>query len=352
MIIMLQNNYLKTADLGFNKEAVLMVPVPKPDKSNMNYLRNQLLKEPGIKDVSFCFRPPAAETFKGGSIKFDQRDWENYIALGILGDSHYLETFGLQLIAGRNLSESDTVREFMVSEDMIRRLGLHDTSQVLGHRLVAGALDDHPGTIVGVVKNIHLHPLYNAIEPLLITTQQKDYAFVGIKINSLNAGHLTGKIGQIWKSIYPDNNYEYRFLDQQINDFYKGEDLLNKLIGSFAVVAIIISCLGLLGLISLLTVQRTKEIGIRKVIGASVANITLLLSKDFARLVGFALILATVIAWIAMSNWLQGFAYRISIPWWVFILAGTGNLSLALATICYHSVKAAITNPVESLRAE
>src|SRR6185437_794960 len=141
LIISLQTHYLKTADLGFNKEAVVMIPVPKQDKSDLTFLRNRLLNQPDIKDASFCFRPPASEIFKAGSVRFDQREWENYTAQGILGDSHYLSTFGLHLIAGRNLAESDSIREFVVNEEMVRKLGFTNAAQVLGHQLVAGALD-------------------------------------------------------------------------------------------------------------------------------------------------------------------------------------------------------------------
>ena len=352
LIITLQSNFVQSADLGFNKEAIVMIPIPKPTTKNLVYLRNQLMSQPGIKDASFCFRPPASEIFKAGSIKIDNRDWESYSALCILGDSHYLKTFGLQLIAGRNLAQSDTVHEFLVTEDMVNKLGFANNAGILGHTLVAGALNDHPGTIVGVIKDIQLHSLHSYIEPLLITTSSEDYAYAGIKINGLRAGKTIQAVKQIWESIYPDNIFDYHFLDEQIAQFYKNEDLLDKLIGSFAVLAVIISCVGLLGLISLLTIQRTKEIGIRKVVGASVASIGLLLSKDFAKLVVIALLLATALSWFAMNKWLQGFAYRITIPWWVFLLAGICNLALALLTICYHALKAALVNPIHSLRTE
>lgn len=352
LIITLQLNFLKTTDLGFNKDGVVMVPVPGQDKNDIAYLKNQLLNLPGVKDASFCFRPPASATFKAGSVKFDNRQWEDYTALCTLGDSHYLKTFGLQLIAGRNLVESDTVREFLVSEAMVRKLGFTDPAQVLGHQMVAGALNDHPGTIVGVVRDFHLHSLHSHIEPVLMATQSRDYAFVGVKISGADPMKSIGAIKQLWQSVYPDNIFEYDFLDDQIAAFYKKEDLLNKLTGSAAVLAIVISCVGLLGLISLLTVQRTKEIGIRKVIGASMTNIILLFSNDFIKLIGLALLLATALGWLAMSSWLQAFAYRITIPWWLFLVAGICNLVLALATICYHAVKIAMMNPVKSLKAE
>jgi putative ABC transport system permease protein len=352
LIIALQTYFLKTANLGFNKDAVLMVPVPKPEKKDLSYLRDQLLSHPDIKDVSFCFRPPSSETFKGGSIRFDHREWEPYTALAILGDTHYLHTFGLQLLAGRNLQESDTVREFLVSEAMIKKLGLKTPADVLGHQLVAGTLDDHPGTIVGVVADINLKSLHSTVEPLLITTHLPDYAYAGVKISGSDPAASIAEIKKTWESIYSGHIFEYRFLDEQIADFYKKEALLNRLIASFAALAILICCVGLLGLISLLTLQRTKEIGIRKVLGASVANIMALLSRDFAQLVVLALVLASAIAWMVMHNWLEGFAYRIAIPWWVFLVAGCCNLALALLTIGYHAVRAALANPATTLRSE
>lgn len=352
LIITWQINYVKNADLGFNKSAVVMVSLPTQTKSTLAYLRNRLAALPDIKNTSFCFQAPAAQSFKSGSVKFDNRDWEQYSVRSIVGDAHYASTFGLQLIAGRNFMESDTVREFLVSEDFAKKLGFTDVSRVIGHRLVAGAINDRSGTIVGVVKDLHASSLHAAIDPLLITTNLEDYTYAGIKINGAHPGQSIREIQGIWQSVYPDKIFSYRWLDQQIADFYQKEDLLNKLIMTFATLAIVISCVGLLGLISLMTAQRTREIGIRKVIGATVSNITLLLSKDLIKLVGIALVLASIVAWVVMSSWLQGFAYRITIPWWIFLLAGIGNMAMALLTIGYHAIKAAFVNPVNSLRSE
>lgn len=167
-----------------------------------------------------------------------------------------------------------------------------------------------------------------------------------------NRAAAVAHVQKTWQSVFPENVFEYRFLDEQINDFYQKEDLLNKLITSSAVIAIFISCLGLLGLITLLTIQRTKEIGIRKVLGASVATITTLLSVDFIKLVLIAIIVATPIAWFTMSKYLQDFAYRIDIQWWVFALAGIIAVLIAFVTVSYQSIKAAMANPVNSLRNE
>jgi putative ABC transport system permease protein len=160
------------------------------------------------------------------------------------------------------------------------------------------------------------------------------------------------QVQKVWQSVFPDNVFEYHFLDEQIADFYQKEDLLNKLITSSTVIAIFISCLGLLGLISLLTIQRTKEIGIRKVLGASVTSITTLLSVDFIKLVLIAVVVASPIAWFMMSKYLQDFAYRIDIQWWVFALAATIAILIAFVTVSYQSLKAAMANPVNSLRNE
>lgn len=350
VLITMQVKYLKTTDLGFNKNAVLMLPVPNNDKGKTDYLRNQLLADPAIKSVSFCYRAPSSTADKGGSIKYDSRDWEKFVGYTQIGDADYVKTFGMQLVAGRNIAESDTAREYLVNEVMVHKLGFKDPQQVLGRHFTAGDLSNNPGTIVGVVKDFHAKSLYTAIAPEYISTFRKGYQYVGVKVGSGNPSAVIEHIRREWQSVYPDNVFEYRFLDQQIADFYQKEDLLNKLITSSAVIAIFISCLGLLGLISLLTLQRTKEIGIRKVLGASVANITGLLSIDFLKLVLIAVVVATPIAWLMMSKYLQNFAYRIDIQWWVFVLAAVMALLIAFITVSFQAIKAAMTNPVESLR--
>ncbi|MFS2185236.1 ABC transporter permease [Mucilaginibacter sp. Mucisp84] len=350
ILITMQVKYLKTADLGFNKNAVVMIPVPDNDKSKTNYLRNQLLADPAIKSISFCYRAPSSTADKGGSIKFDTRDWEKFVGYTQIGDADYVKTFGMQLIAGRNIVEADTAREYLVNEVLIHKLGLKDPKQAIGRFFTAGDLSNNPGIIVGVVKDFHAKSLYTAIAPEYISTFRKGYQYAGVKIGSNNPSAVIDRIKKEWQEIYPDNVFEYRFLNQQIADFYQKEDLLNKLITSSAIIAIFISCLGLLGLISLLTLQRTKEIGIRKVLGASVTNITGLLSVDFLKLVLIAVIVASPIAWLMMSKYLQNFAYRIDIQWWVFVLAAFVALLIAFITVSFQSIKAAMANPVESLR--
>jgi len=352
ILITMQVNYLKTADLGFNKNDVLMVPLPNSEKSKTDYLRNQLLADPAIKSVSFCYRAPSSLTDKGGSIKYDTRDWEKFIGRTVIGDADYVKTFGIQLVSGRNVAESDSAREFLVNEVLMHQLGIKDPQEIIGRKFTAGDLSDEAGIIVGIVKDFHAKSLYHAIGPEYITTFRKQYQYAGIKISSGSFSTGIDRIKKEWQSVYPDHVFEYRFLDQQIADFYQKEELLNRLITSSALIAIFISCLGLLGLIALLTQQRTKEIGIRKVLGASVINITILLSVDFLKLVLLSIIISSPIAWLMISRYLNNFAYRIDIAWWVFGMTALLSLLIAFVTVSLQSVKAARINPVKSLRSD
>ncbi|HMG10602.1 MAG TPA: ABC transporter permease [Mucilaginibacter sp.] len=352
IIITMQVRYLKTTNLGYNKTGVIMLPLPDFDKGKTDFLRNQLLAQPGINAVSFCYRAPSSTSDKGGSIKYDSREWEKFVGRTIMGDAGYTKTFGLNIIAGRNIAESDTAMEYLVNEKLAQRLGVKNPQDIIGHKFTAGDLSDNPGTIVGVVKDFHAKSLYTAIEPEYISTFRKAYQYAGVRIDMKNQSVALAQMQKIWQSVFPDNVFEYRFLDEQIADFYQKEDLLNKLIKSSTIIAIFISCLGLLGLISLLTLQRTKEIGIRKVLGASVTHIAALLSADFLKLIIIAVIIASPVAWLIMSKYLQDFAYRIDIQWWVFALAAIIAILIAFVTVSFQSIKAAMANPINSLRNE
>ncbi|MDR3715970.1 MAG: ABC transporter permease [Puia sp.] len=355
LVITMQMNYIRNADLGFKKDAVVMLRVPDTSAYKMAVLREQLLARPGVKELSFCFRAPSSDANNGGSVRFDDRDWEKFVARSIEGDSHYVPTFGLRLLAGRNLQESDTIREFLINEDLVHKLGFRDPGQVIGHRLVAGDVaGDHPGVIVGVVGDFNYSSLYGGIEPVEISTVRENYKYAAIKLNGVSAGggQVLKEVDAIWRSVYPGNVFEYHFLNEQIEGFYRSEETLNRMIGVAAVVAIVISCLGLLGLVSMLTLQRTKEIGIRKVSGASEGQILVLLAKDFLQWVLLSILIAVPVAGWAMHQWLQRFNYRIPFPGWLFGLSGVGGVIIALFTIGFHATRAARANPVEALRRE
>nr|WP_067058677.1 ABC transporter permease [Mucilaginibacter sp. L294] len=352
ILITMQVKFLKSANPGFNKDAIVVVPVPDNAKTKTDFLRNQLLSRPGIESVTYCDRPAASARNDGGSVKFDNREWENFTGFTILADADFAKTFGLKIIAGRNIAESDTASEYLVNETMVKRLGIKDPQQIIGHKFVAGGITNNPGIVVGVMKDFHAQSMYAAIPPESISAFRHEYRFAAIKINANNVQATLENLKRDWQAIYPENVFEYTFQDEQINDFYQKEELLNRVIRSSASVAIFISCLGLLGLISLITAQRTKEIGIRKVLGASVAQIMALISKDFLKLVLLSAIVAIPLGWLLIHTWLQNFAYHIQVPIWVFVSTVAISVVIAFVVTCIQSVKAAVVNPVKSLRSE
>jgi putative ABC transport system permease protein len=352
ILITMQVNFLRTANPGFNKDAIVVVPIPDNAKSKTDVLRNQLLAHQGIESVTYCDRPAASARNDGGSVKYDNRDWENFTGFTILGDANFVKTFGVKIIAGRNITESDTSGEYIVNETMVKRLGIKDSQQIIGHKFLAGGITNNPGIVVGVMKDFHAQSMYAAIAPESISAFRNEYRYAAIKINANNVHSTLENLKRDWQSIYPENIFEYAFQDEQINDFYQKEDLLNRVIRSSASVAIFISCLGLLGLISLITAQRTKEIGIRKVLGASVAQITGLISKDFLKLVLLSAIVAIPLGWLLVHTWLQNFAYHIQMPIWVFVVTVTASIVIAFMVTGIQSVKAAVANPMKSLRSE
>ncbi len=352
-IMVLQVRFLKSTDIGFNRDAVVMIPLPDTLQSGKDRLSEQFEKMPQVTSFTFCYKPPSSENNFGGSVKFDNRpDWEPWPAGSPIGDTSYVKSFGLKIIAGRNFRESKASPEYLVNETMIHKLGLKNIVDAIGKPLVAGQFDDQHGTIVGVVKDFNTKSLEVPIEPILIASVPEKFTMIGIKLNGSHLQESIKSIREKWEHVYPQQVFEYSFLDDQIAKLYKQEELQQKIITLTGSIAILISCLGLLGLASLITLQRTKEIGIRKVVGASASNIAMMLSKDFLRLVFISILIASPIAWWAINKWLDNFAYRVNITWWVFAIAGLFSVVIALATISFQAIKAALANPVKSLRSE
>ncbi|RAK02818.1 putative ABC transport system permease protein [Larkinella arboricola] len=351
LVVAMQVRYIQNADLGLDKENVVVVPLPKSEKSLRETFKNELLQYPEIKTVSASYRPPSAQMMNGGSFKFESDEWAEFPIRERLADANYLKTYGLQLVAGRNISESDTLREYLVNEAFLRKMNIQNPQQVLGRRMQYH-LSPVLLPIVGVVKDFHQRSLRDEIGPCFIASKAEFYKRVGIRIAGQNPAQTVQRIQKIWEKVYPDEVFEYEFLDEQLAKFYETESLLFRLVNTFAGIAMLICGLGLYGLVSLMVVQRTKEIGVRKVLGASVASIVALLSKDFIKLVVIALVIASPMAGYAMKQWLNDFAYKISIEWWMFALAGGLAVVVALLTVSFQSVKAALANPVTSLRSE
>ena len=283
-------------------------------------------------------------------IKFDHSIKEaDFKAITKFADNEYVAAYKLQLIAGRNLNPSNMTREFLVNESLMKSLGINNPDEILNKEIsIWGERIKCP--VVGVVKDFNDRSFRNDLAPLLITTNSTMYSQAGIKLETKNISSTLQSVKTIWEQTFPNFVYEYRFLDDKIAGFYKQESQLAQLYKIFAAIAIFLSCLGLYGLALFMAVQRTKEVGIRKVFGASAGNIVYLFSKEFIMLIAIAFAIATPVAWYFMQNWLQNYVYRINISWWIFAAAGFIAIIIALATISFQAIKAAFADPVNSLR--
>jgi putative ABC transport system permease protein len=351
IIVYRQLNYMRSQELGFNKEQTVIIDT-KSDK-NKDAFRQSLAGIPGIVSSSFSSHVPGGgfnsaysllENKKG---EMQQSNMDLYFV-----DFDYIRQYGLQLVAGRALSPgfpTDSTQAMVINEAATKMLGYTSPQEALGKKFSQWGRE---GQIVGVLKDFHYKSLQQNIPPLVMRYEPWALTMLSIKLSGTNIPATLKTIGDRWNQFIPNRPFEYNFLDAFFDSQYRAEEHFGNLFFNFAVLAIFISCLGLLGLSSYSTMQRTKEIGIRKVLGANVTGIVNLLSIDFIKLVLLALIVATPVAWFAMNKWLQEFANRTAITWWIFGLAGVLAVVIAFSTISFQAIRAALANPVKSLRTE
>jgi ABC-type antimicrobial peptide transport system permease subunit len=347
-----QMNFVRNADLGFNKNAVFVVNSnwDSVQISRQDALKQQLLKLPGVEMVSFSSDVPSSDNNWSTNFAFNHKPDEKFNVFLKFADADYFKTFGLQFDAGRGYEASDTITDVVINETLVKKLGLKNANDAVGKQIKLGG--GKWNNIIGVVKDFKTNSLREETKPVLLATRNKYYGSMAVKIHSSNLTQTKDAVLKTWDKFNPEFAPISFFLDDSINDFYKQEDQLSLLYKIFAGIAIFISCLGLYGLVSFMAAQRTKEVGIRKVLGASVANIIYLFSKEFTILILIAFAVAVPVAYYMMSNWLSNFAYRINITIWVFALAVIASVVIAWVTVGYKAVKAAVANPVKSLRTE
>jgi ABC-type antimicrobial peptide transport system permease subunit len=353
-IVVSQMNFFRNASLGFDKAAIINLPLPgdSTSKTKIDYVRNQLLANTNITNVSFSFTSPSSESNWNSDFKFNHSPKTTDFSANLKwADAEYFKTFNLQFVAGHPYSAGDTVREFVVNETLLRKLGIRNPQDAIGKEINfwnGGKV----ANIVGVIKDFNSYSLREPMAPVVLSTWRDVYQTINIKIKPNSEKTVLPYIEKIWTSTYPDYVYNYEFLDQTIKNFYKQEDQLSQLYKIFAGIAIFISCLGIYGLVSFMAVQRTKEVGIRKVLGASARNIIYLLSKEFTILIIIAFVISAPIAYFIMHKWLQNYTYRIPLSASIFILAIISSIVIAWITVAHRAIKAAMANPVRSLRTE
>ncbi len=356
-VVFQQLHYMQQKALGFDRDRIIIMTYNNALSPQYEAFRNELLSDAQFKDMARSSRVPSgrlldnmgAATFSGDSLKPTTTDIK-FVAV----DEAFIPTYGMQMAGGRNFSRefgTDTAN-FILNEMAIGSLGWKTAASAVGKDFKYGNTRGH---IIGVVKDFHFESLHQPIVPMifvLLPPSVSYYNNLSVKISGKNMPAALSHLETTWKKFSPDLPYKSVFLDERFDALYKSEQKQGQLFTGFACIAILIACLGLLGLSAFSISQRIKEIGIRKVLGASAGSIVQLLSKDFLILVAVAALIAFPVAWYAMHTWLQDFAYRISIPWWIFLLAGMMAALVALATISFQAIKAAVSNPVKSLRAE
>ncbi|WP_138477514.1 ABC transporter permease [Dyadobacter bucti] len=350
IVIAKQMHYSQQSDLGFVKDAVVMLPIAS-EPGAAKTVKNQLQQIAGVENVSLCFDAPASDNNWGTTPYYDNRSEEEAFRITMRpADQDYVKTFGLKVLAGRNIFPSDTTREFLVNETFARKLNLASSTEVLGKQLRVNG--NMTGLIVGVIKDFHDTSFHEDINPICISSASDRYASYAVKINLGNMPATMAAIEKVWSKTHPDEIYEYEFLNDQIASFYDTEALMLTLIQIFSSIAVFIGCLGLYGLVSFMAVQKTKEIGIRKVLGSSINQILWIFGKEFVLLIVFAFCIAAPVAWWLMRGWLKDFKFRIELGAWIFALSIFITLGIAALTVLFKSFRAATMDPVKSLRNE
>ncbi len=350
LVIIRQMEYVRRQPLGFNSEAVLMVNIPNDSVSRVqrNTFKDKLLAIPGVKSLSFCSQAPMS--WRNNTTNFsingiENKDFEVRLSQA---DDHYFSLFDLKIIAGKQYAKSDTLNGYVVNETFVKKINLKDPNDALGKIVTQ---NNKTAPIIGVVKDFNDHSLKEAISPLLMY-QRSMYNQVAIKMDSKQLMQVGRQIESLWNNTYPQGIYFAVFLDKDINGFYQNEQIMGVLFKGFAGVIIFISFIGLFGLISFVASQRTKEVAIRKVLGASTLDLVKMLNGSFLLMVFIANLVAWPLAYLFVSKWLSGFAYRMDLTIWPFILAMCISMLITLITVSLRSYKAAVANTIDALKYE
>lgn len=354
-VVYRQLQYIQTADLGFNKDAVVTMRYPRQLGPKYDAFKAGLLKNATIKEVSRSSRIPSGRLLdlQGGSVMVDgvMQPFKDVLKC-ISTDDGFIPAYDMKMAAGRNFSKAfgTDSNNFIINEAAVRSLGLKTSQNGIGQDITYGEVS---GKIIGIVKDFHFESLHQRITPLILRSAASDgYRVMSVKINSRNVTAAINSLRTTWQQYLPETPFDVSFLDDKFRQLYESEQQQGNLFTIFSCIAIFIACLGLFALSAFTIAQRVKEIGVRKVLGATVPQIVLQLSRDFLWLVVISAVIAIPLAGWAMQEWLADFAFHTELSWWMFAAAGITALIIAFVTISFQSVKAALANPVKSLRTE
>ena len=362
MVVLRQLRFMNNKELGFNMDQVLIVNAPVLTQwdstflNRVNSFKEELKQLPQVKGAATSWNVPGGDIGRSFNVRqADSATTNRFTVRHTSVDYDFMNVYGIKLLAGRNFTPADhdpsgkNLRSILINKSAAKLLGFASPEAAIGKSILRG---ERKWDVTGVVDDYHQKSLRYPLEPIIFMPFYSTNSEISVKINPVNVTETIEDIKQKYESFFPGNIFDYSFLDESFNRQYQNEQLFSKAFGIFAALAILVACLGLFGLAMFSAIQRKKEIGVRKVLGASVSNILLLLSKDFIRLVVIASLIAFPVAWWVMNKWLQDFSYRVSINWWIFLIAGTAALFVALFTVSFQAIKAAIANPVKSLRTE
>ena len=361
-VVYKQIKFVNAQDLGMNISQMLIIRPPELTNWDSTFINRentfteQLKQLPHVKGATTSWNIPGGETGRSFHVRRIDQDSTTHFTMRHSGIGiGYIDVYKIKLLAGRDYTYTDfnpsfgKLHNIILNESAIKLLGYSSPQDAIGKTIVRG---QKKWDIIGVIGDYHQKSLRYPVEPTMLFPAYSTNSFISVKVDTRDLPSTIAVTKKAYDAFFPGNLFDYSFLDERFNDQYNNDRLFGKIFAIFSGFAIFIACLGLLGLSLFATAQRTKEIGVRKVLGASVSNIVALLSKDFIKLVILAFVIASPVAWWIMHNWLQDFAYRINISWWIFFAAGLLAVVIALATISFQAIKAAIANPVKSLRTE
>ncbi len=351
LVVLKQMNYMREKPLGFNTAALAMLNLPSDSLSQPKHenFKARLLTIPGIQKVSLCDVPPSSNNISESDFSLNGTRNKDFQIRTMHIDQSYLETFGIELVAGRSLPKSDTANAFVVNETFVRRNNIADPEKALGKLLT---INDVTAPIVGVTRDFNDRSLHEHISPIAMSSNKWDYYNTAIKMDSREIVNTMEAVAKLWNSTFPNDVYEPSFINDDINAYYESERIMGMLFKAFSVVIIFISFVGLFGLISFVTAQRTREVAIRRVLGASTLELIRMLNGSFLMLVFVSNLVAWPLAYIVISKWLNQYAYRIDLSTWPFLAAMCISMLITLITVSLRSYKVAGTNPVDALKYE